>query len=83
VSCNPRAERTKRNPISPKRQPRPTKHNPTGYDVPVFTVLLFVVTTASAWWLLFLGVRHYHVYLAMGSELIVIDLLSIRVCEGR
>jgi hypothetical protein len=55
---------------------------PTGYNVPASTSGADVhsSTASASWWLLFLGVRQVITFsLAMGTELIVIDWLSIRV----
>jgi hypothetical protein len=55
---------------------------PTGYDVPETTsgAAVHSSTASASWWLLFLGVRQVITFsLAMGTELIVIDWLSIRV----
>jgi hypothetical protein len=55
----------------------------TGYGVQVTTSGAAAVrssTASASWWILFLGVRQVITFsLAMGTELIVIDLLSIRV----
>jgi hypothetical protein len=55
---------------------------PTGYDVLASTsgAADHSSTASASWWLLFLGVRQViTLSLAMGTELIVIDWLSIRV----
>jgi hypothetical protein len=55
---------------------------PTGYNVPASAsgAAVHSTTASASWWLLFLGVRQVITFsLAMASELIVIDLLSIRV----
>lgn len=55
---------------------------PTGYDIQASTSAAAVrsSTASASWWLLFLGIRQVITFsLAMGTELVVIDLLSIRV----
>jgi hypothetical protein len=55
---------------------------PNGYDVEGTTSVTAVRSSSASasWWLLFLGVRQVITFsLAMGTELIVIDFLSIRV----